>query len=315
MAKNPIRITTVETQPINVMLTTLRLEGHKLTRTLYDQIPSALPFSTHTWLLNSQLLGWVNLYPKAPSRVWCLLFVRDHTLYHTQLPQTIAEFPPYHRLRTDLRASQHRLDTLLWGLAVTHSLVHSPAPTVQADPSSSTITISVPSESYRLQLDPDDPLWALIQAPPASDAARLRWKLPGIARLYTQWPDSDSTLSSLFRAHPQFTHVTSQLLNQLHALWIHWSQLDPEAPDAVFWSQLGIPSDWVALGHSPLRRESSIDTWGPTAPWLNPAVYAQALQPLRESCATLAETATKIETLWTDLADRMTSLPQIYLGL
>jgi len=70
----------------------------------------------------------------------------------------------------------------------------------------------------------------------------------------------------------------------------------------------------VALGHSPLR-ESSIDTWGPTAPWLNPTVYAQAFQQLHESCETLAETATKIETLWADLADRIASLPQIYLGL
>lgn len=315
MAKNPVRITTVETQPIDVTLTTLRLEGHKLTRALYDQIPNALPFSTDTWTLDSQLLGWVHLYPKAPSRFWCLLFVRNHTLYHCQLPQTITEFAPYHHLRIHLRDSRHRLDNLLWGVAATHCLVHPPAPIVQANIPSSEIAITLHSSSYRLQLNQDDPLWALIQAPTASDAARLRWKLPGLARLYTQWPDSDSTQSPpLFRADPQFTRSLGQFLDKLQALWSNWSRLDPEAPDALFWSQLGVPSEWVTHGHSPLRYDP-IDTWGPTAPWLNHTVYEQAFQQLFQSRKTLSETATKIETLWADLADRIASLPQIYLGL
>ena len=56
-----VRLTTVDVQPVDVTLHTLRFQGKTLTSSLYQQILQALPFSEETWTLNSDLLGWVNL--------------------------------------------------------------------------------------------------------------------------------------------------------------------------------------------------------------------------------------------------------------
>jgi hypothetical protein len=117
------------------------------------------------------------------------------------------------------------------------------------------------------------------------------------------------------KADPRFTRCVDQLLNTLQTLWTHWSRLESDKPDSLCWSPLGIPDAWVASEYRQVLRHEHIRTWSPTVPWLNRAIYEQAVQRLLESREPLSETATKIEALWADLADQIASLPQIYLGL
>ena len=305
MSQKTTRITTVDIEPIDVTLTTLRFQGHKLTRGLYDQIPTAWPFSSDTWQLNSQLLGWINVSPRnAQLDLWHLIFVRDHTLLRCALPTQVRQYKPYYSRGISIHDYHARLHNLLWAIATIHFLTHphSSMATLESSNEDLTVAISLHDATYRLRLKPDDPLHVLLQLPPASDAARFRWPLPGVARFFTDPND------------PRNASVASNSSRQLHQLWSQWSALDSQEPAADLWPSLAVPREWVQSAYSSVPRDWT-ESWVPTNPWLHLPIYETAFQRVLHAQSLLKQDQAAMITLWAALKTQMASLPQIYLNL
>jgi len=304
MPQNTTRITTVDTEPINVTLTTLRFQGHKLTRALYDQIPKAWPFSSNTWQLDSQLLGWINAPRNSQPDHWHLLFVRDHTLLRCTLPTQVRQYDLYYSRDSTIHYYNDRLYDLLWAIVTIHFLTHphSSIATLELSNGNPVVTINLHDATYHLSLKPNDPLHVLLQLPLASDAARLRWPLPGLARLFTDSNDSQST------------YVASNISRQLQKLWSQWGGIDSQEPAADLWPSLKVPSEWVQSQYSTVPRDWT-ESWVPTHAWLRLPIYETAFQRVLDARSLLKQDQATLITLWSTLKAQIASLPQIYLNL